>query len=129
MRVAVDTWALRESLIRTPRALEVQGLIAEADAPFTVRECIVETFNHLQRRYGRAEQAWQWWNAVRSTPLRVYEPPLEEIHAFIAKHDPTLPLSLADWSLACVAKRERTRTILTEDAAFRDLDLEPLFAR
>lgn len=129
MRVAVDTWAFRESVARTPRGREAEGIIAEADAPFTVRECVVEMFGAMVKAYGRAEPAWRWWEGLRATPMRVFEPPLSEIHEFIRAKGPMGALSLADWSLAYVATRERTRAVLTEDAEFRRVGLDPLFAR
>lgn len=128
MRVAVDTWAFRE-LLAGPRGAEVGGILDEAEAPFTVHECVVETYNYILRKTGRPERAWAWWEALRGTSIRVFEPPLADVHKFMQPRAGELALSLVDWSLAYAASRERTKAILTEDVEFRALGLEPLFAR
>lgn len=128
MRVAIDTWAFREIAQGTPRGLDAAAVIAEADGAFTVRECVVETYSAILHRTRRPDRAMEWWDGLRETGIRVYEPPLDEVHAFIEKRGRSLAFTLADWSLACVAERERTRAIVTEDAEFRRLDLDPLFA-
>ena len=126
--LAVDTWAFAELFQAGPRADEVTSVLDEADFLFTTREVVAETFNFIARRTGATRYAQAWWDDLRETHVRVFEPPLDELHTFIHKASARGALSFTDLSLAFVAQREGATAIATGDAEFRRLGLEPLFA-
>lgn len=127
--VAVDTWAFYELFQEGPRAGEVQSTLDDAGFAFTTREIVAESFGHVLRLTGGTRYAKAWWDDLRESPIRVFEPPLDELHAFVTSVGGRGALSLADLSLAFVARREGAVAVLTGDAEFRRLGLEPLFAR
>lgn len=126
--VAVDTWAFHELFEQGPHADEVGELLDGADFAFTTREVVAETFNVLVRRTGGTRIAKAWWDDLQESGIRVFEPPLDELHAFVSKHGGKGALSFTDLSLAFAAKREGATGVVTGDREFRRLGLEPLFA-
>ena len=126
--VAIDTWAFFEVALEKPRGAEVGGLMDEVERAFTTRDVVVETFTGLLHRTRSGAVAWAWMEDLRRSRVKVFEPPLEEVRTWAAAKERG-NLSLVDLSLAYVASRERTKSILTEDAEFRRLGLDPLFAR
>lgn len=127
--LALDTWAFHELFQGTPKSAEVRRVLDEAEFVFTTREVVAETFNFLVRRTGSTRIAKAWWDDLRESGMRVFEPPLDEIHSFIEEHGANGALSFTDLSLAYVALRERATGVVTEDTEFRRVGLEPLFAR
>jgi predicted nucleic acid-binding protein len=127
--VAWDTWAFLETATEGPRSQEVEDALADAHAVFTVREVVAETFNHLVRVAGRTEPAWRWWNDLAASRVRVFEPPMEDLRAFMGAQRRLGGLSFTDYALAHVAMREGVEEVATEDAEFRRFGLRPLFAR
>jgi predicted nucleic acid-binding protein len=128
-QAAIDTWAFLAVFFGEARSAQVEKIIGEVDAAFTVREVVAETYSAIAKAERRSSGAWEWWQALRESRIRVFEPRLDEVHAFIASKERRGTLSLADWALACVATRERTKTILSEDAEFRRVGLDPAFAK
>lgn len=126
--LAIDTWGFHELLEDGPMAEEVREAIDGAEFAFTTREVVAETFNIIVRRTGGTRLAFEWWEDLRESGLRVFEPPLDEIHAFVAAQGRKGALSFTDLSLAFVAKREAASGIVTGDREFRRVGLEPLFA-
>lgn len=126
--LAIDTWGFHELFEDAPHADEVRDLLDAADFAFTTREVVAETFNILVRRTGGTRIAKAWWDDLRDSGLRVFEPPLDELHAFITKAGAKGTLSFTDLSLGFVAQRENANGIITGDREFRRLGLEPLFA-
>lgn len=127
--VAWDTWAFIETALENPRRAEIDELLAEVDAIVTVREVVVETFNYLVRKSKSQARALTWWNDLVQSRVRILQPEMNELRDYVSKTPTTSQLSLVDQSLAYAATRERIREIATEDAEFRLLGLEPLFAR
>lgn len=103
-------------------------LLDEADFAFTTREVVAETFNLIVRKTGGTRIAHAWWSDLRDSGLRVFEPLMDDLHAFVAKHGAKGTLSFTDHSLAFVALRERASGVVTGDREFRRVGLEPLFA-
>lgn len=127
--VVFDTWAFLERALDGPRSATVQALAREVDVAVTVRDAVVETFNHLVKRTGRFEAAWDWWADLRESPIAILEPSLEEVRAFMAQRRKPGRLSFVDYAVAWACEEERTREVATEDHEFRSLGLLPLFAR
>lgn len=126
--VAWDTWAFLESALEGSRRDDVEALLEEADYIFTVRDVVAETFNFLCRRTRRTEVAWEWWQSLRAGVVRIFDPSLDEVHAFIAGAPRGSDLSFTDYSLAWAAAKNRAQEIATEDRAFEALKMRPLFA-
>lgn len=127
--LAVDSWAFLEMSRAGPRADETSEVLESAEFAFTTRDVVTETFDHIARRTGGTRIALAWWDELREGDVRVFEPPMDELHAFITLHGRRGALSFTDLSLAFAAKREDVREVLTEDAEFRRIGLEPLFAK
>lgn len=127
--LAIDTWGFHELFEEGPRADEVTRVIDAAEFAFTTRDVVVETFNILVRRTGGTRIAKAWWDDLIESDLRVFEPPLVEIHEFVDQHGAKGSMSLTDLSLGLVALREKASGVVTGDREFRRLGLEPLFAR
>lgn len=127
--VAFDTWAFLELYDQGPRCRDVAKLLRDADFVFTVRDVVGETCNYIIRRSGRTEDGWAWWEALASTPMRVFEPPLREVRDFLGDRDRRGGLSFTDHALAGVALRERVKEVATADDEFHRFGLTPLFAR
>ena len=125
--LAVDTWGFHELFEDAPHAEEVRALLDGADFAFTTREVVAETFNVLVRRTGGTRIAKAWWDDLLESGLRVFEPPLGELHAFVTKHGAKGTLSFTDLSLGFTALRESATGVVTGDREFRRLGLEPLF--
>lgn len=126
--VALDTWAFLEVALEKPRAPDVAALVDDVERAFTTREVVIETFSSLLHRTRSPDAAWGWWEDLRRSRVKVFEPALSDIHAFASTRDRGA-LSMVDLSLGHVALRERTKTIVTEDAEFRKLGLTPIFAK
>lgn len=127
--LAIDTWAFHEIFEQGPHAAEVLDVIDGADFAFTTREVLAETFNVLVRRTGGARIAKAWWDDLQESGIRVFEPSLEELHAFVTKHGAKGSLRFTDLSLGFAATREGATGVVTGDREFRRMGLEPLFAR
>ena len=127
--LAIDTWGFVELVQDGPLTREIERLLDDAGFVFTTREVVAESFNFLLRRTGGTRYAKAWWDELREGPVRVFEPPLDELHGFVTKHGARGALSFTDLSLACVAKREGASGVVTGDAEFRRVGLEPLFAK
>lgn len=127
--VAWDSWAFLEVLSAGPRETDVADLLRATEYVFTVREVVAETFNFIVRRTGQTAKARTWWNALRASRVRVFEPPLDEVHAFVESRGGEGSLSLTDYALAFVAQREGATQVAAEDREFRRLRLDPLFAK
>lgn len=127
--VAWATWAFLEVLSDGPRRAEVERLLRASDFVFTVREVVAETFRFVVRRTGQIGQGLAWWKALRQSRVRVFEPPLDDVYEFAASQGPLGSLNFTDLALAYVAGREGTATVASEDAEFRRLKLNPVFAR
>ncbi len=127
--IAWDTWAFVEVALALPRGSEVQELLEEDPVVVTSRDVVVETFNFLVGRTGGADVALAWWQDLRSSRVRVIDARLEDLHRFAAEHGVGTSLSLVDLSLAFAASEAGASEVATEDAAFRRLGLDPLFAR
>jgi predicted nucleic acid-binding protein len=127
--IAIDTWAFFEMSKGGPLAAAVERAIDEAEFAFTTREIVAESFSLILQRTGGTRVAKAWWDDLRETDIRVFEPPLDELHAFVTKHGAKGKLSFADLSLGFAAVRERAEEVATGEAEFRRLGLEPLFAR
>jgi predicted nucleic acid-binding protein len=125
--VAVDSWAFLEVALGRSRGPEVGGLVDEADRAFTTREVAVETSSAILRHTRSGAIAWAWLQDLVESRVRVYEPPLEEVRSWAASRERG-NLSLVDLSLAYCATRERTKVVATEDAEFRRVGLDPVFA-
>lgn len=127
--IAWDTWAFLETFAEGPRSDEVDALAAEADAVFTVREVVAETFNAIVKRSERTRDGWRWWAALADSRVRVFEPPLEDLRTFMESRKRVGSLSFTDHALAHVALREGIDEVATEDAEFRRFGLRPVFSR
>lgn len=125
--VAVDTWAFLEVALEKPQGPRVAALMDESDRAFTTRDVVAETFSALLHRTRSGDVAWAWWEDLRRSRVRVYEPPIDEVHAFAAGKMRG-SLSLVDLGLAHVALRERALVVASGDAEFRRLGLDPVFA-
>lgn len=126
--LAIDTWGFHELFEDGPHADEVTRLVDGADFAFTTRDVVVETFNILVRRTGGTRIAKAWWDDLLESELRVFEPPLAELHKFVTQQGAKGAMSLTDLSLGFVALREKASGVVTGDREFRRLGLEPLFA-
>ena len=126
--IAWDTWAFLEVALDKPRRREVDALAADEEVSiFTVRDVVVETFNHLARRT-RTAVARDWWHDLRAAPLRILDPDLDALHAFVTSEARSGNVSLTDHALALAARQVGTPEVASEDRDFAAFGLIPLFA-
>lgn len=126
--VAWDTWAFVETALGYARKGEVQRLWLESDLVVTARDVVAETFGFITGRTRSNEASRRWLAAATSSGVRIVDPSLEDVRAYIDEHPDARSPSWADFALAFVADQAGARRIATEDGGFRQLGLDPVFA-
>ncbi len=126
--MAWDTWAFVETALGYARKPEVQRFWRGTDLVVTSRDVVAETFGVITGKTGSNEHARRWLTSAMGSGVRIVDPSLEDVHAYMGEHPSATSPSWVDLSLAYVAEQAGAHQVATEDAGFRQLGLEPVFA-